>query len=57
MVVWLNEKRANQTESQTKYDKSLKLFADILFDKDKSNQFLEECKVMGIEPHAEREGE
>lgn len=41
-------------ESQTRYDEGLKLFADILFDKDKSNQFLEKCKVMGIEPHTER---
>lgn len=41
-------------KSQTRYDESLKLFADILFDKDKSNQFLEECKAMGIEPHTER---
>lgn len=40
-------------KSQTRYDESLKLFADILFDKDKSNQFLEECKAIGIEPHTE----
>ncbi len=32
------------------YDKSLRLFADILFDKEKSEQFIKECKVMGIEP-------
>lgn len=40
-------------EPQTGYDEGLKLFADILFDKDKSNQFLEECKAMGIEPQME----
>ena len=42
-----------KTEPQTEYDKGLKLFADILFDKDKSNQFLEECKAMGIEPQTD----
>ena len=47
----------NNCEPQTEYDKGLKLFADILFDKDKSNQFLEECKAIGIEPQTEREGE
>lgn len=41
-------------ESQTEYDKGLKLFADILFDKEKSEQFLKECKTMGIEPLKER---
>lgn len=43
-----------KTEPQTEYDKGLKLFVDILFDKEKSNQFLEECKAMGIEPQTER---
>lgn len=38
---------------QTDYNKGLQLFADILFDKDKSEQFLEECKAMGIEPQTE----
>ena len=42
---------------QTEYDKGLQMFADILFDKEKSEQFLKECKAMGIEPQTEREGE
>ena len=41
-------------ESQANYDKGLKLFADILFDKEKSEQFLKECEAMGIEPQTER---
>ena len=43
-------KADRKTEPQTDYDKGLQLFADILFDKDKCEQFLKECKVMGIEP-------
>ena len=43
-----------QTEPQMDYDKGLQLFADILFDKEKSEQFLKECKAMGIEPQTER---
>ena len=43
-----------KAEPQTEHDKGLKLFADILFDKDKSNQFLEECKAMGVESQTER---
>ena len=39
-----------KTRPQTDYDKGLKLFADILFDKEKSEQFLKECKAIGIEP-------
>ena len=34
----------------TEYDKGLQLLADILFDKEKSEQFLKECKAMGIKP-------
>ena len=38
-------------DEQTEYGKGLQqLFADILFDKEKSEQFLKECKAMGIEP-------
>ena len=36
------------------YNKGLQLFADILFDKEKSEQFLKECKALGIEPQTER---
>lgn len=36
------------------YDKGLQLFADILFDKKKSEQFLNECKALGIEPQTEK---
>ena len=43
-----------KTEPQTEYDKGLQLFADILFDKEKNEQFLKECKAMGIEPQTER---
>jgi hypothetical protein len=39
------------------YDKNLQLFANILFDKEMGEQFFKECKAMGIEPQAEREGE
>ena len=46
-----------KTEPQTDYDKGLQLFADILFDKKKGEQFLKECKTIGIEPQTEREGE
>ena len=42
-------------QPQTEYDKGLKLFADILFDKEKSEQFLKECKTMGIEPLKEKD--
>ena len=38
-----------KTEPQTETTKGLQLFADILFDKNKANQFLEECKAIGIE--------
>ena len=37
------------------YDKGLKLFMEVLLDKEKSEQFLKECKAMGIEPQTERE--
>ena len=40
-------------EPQTDYDKGLKLFADILFDNEKNEQFLKECKAMGIEIQTE----
>lgn len=46
-----------KTEPQMEHDKGLQLFADILFDKEKSEQFLKECKAMGIEPETEREDE
>ena len=39
-----------EDEPQTKINNGLQLFADILFNKDKANQFLEECKTIGIEP-------
>ena len=39
--------------SQMDYDKGWQLFADILFDKEKSEQFLKECKAMGIEPQTD----
>lgn len=46
-----------KTEPQRNgYDKGLQLFADILFDKEKSEQFLKECKSVGIDPQ-EREDE
>ena len=32
----------------------VQMFADILFDKEWSKQFIKECKAMGIEPQAER---
>ena len=44
-------------EPQREYDKGLQLFADILFDKKKSEQFLKECKAIGIEPEAKKEDE
>ena len=44
-------------EPQTDYDKGLQQFADILFDKEKCEQFLEDCKAMGIEPQTERSEE
>ena len=37
-------------EPQKETTNGLQLFADILFDKDKTAQFLEECKSIGIEP-------
>lgn len=37
-------------EPQKETADDLQLFVDILFDKDKTAQFLEECKAMGIEP-------
>lgn len=40
-------------EPQTDYNKSLELFAEVLFDKEKSEQFLKECKAMGIEPQTD----
>ena len=43
-------KTKREDEPQTDYGKILQLFADILFDKEKSEQFLKECKAMGIEP-------
>lgn len=48
------KKLNSEDKPQTDYDKGLKLFADILFDKKKSEQFLKECKAMGIEPQTER---
>lgn len=46
-----------KTEPQRNgYDKGWQLFADILFDKEKREQFLKECKSVGIDPQ-EREGE
>lgn len=39
------------------YDKNLQLFANILFDKKTCEQFLKECKAIGIELPTEREGE
>lgn len=42
---------------RTKYDKGLQLFANILFDKEKSKQFLKECKAIGIELQMERDSE
>lgn len=39
-----------EDEPQTETTNGLQLFADILFDKDKTAQFLEECKTIGIEP-------
>ena len=36
---------------------SLDDFIDILFDKETQEQFLKECKSMGIEPQTERSGE
>ena len=38
---------------QTDYEKGLQEFADLLFDKDKQEQFLKECKAMGIEPQTD----
>ena len=50
-------KADRKTEPQRNgYDKGLQLFADILFDKEKREQFLKECKSVGIDPQ-EREGE
>ena len=47
-------KRIEQwAEPQTDYNKSLELFAEVLFDKEKSEQFLKECKAMGIEPQTD----
>lgn len=40
----------SKTKPQTEYDKGLQLFTNILFDKEKSEQFLKECKAIGIEP-------
>jgi Mg/Co/Ni transporter MgtE len=31
------------------YEDSIKLFSDILFDKEKTKQFLEECEIIGID--------
>lgn len=42
--------KAEQTEPQKETTKGLQLFADVLFDKDKANQFLNECKTIDIEP-------
>ena len=39
-----------ENEPQKETTNGLQLFADILFDKDKANQFLNECKTMEIEP-------
>ena len=59
---WADRKTENSSEipnncedePQTDYDKGWQLFADILFDKEKNEQFLKECKAMGIEPQTER---
>lgn len=40
----------SKTGPQTETTNGLQLFADILFNKDKTAQFLEECKTIGIEP-------
>ena len=45
--------KPNNCKAQMDYDKGLQLFADILFDKEKSEQFLKECEAMGIEPQTD----
>ena len=49
-VWWMYLNAYRNDEPQTETTKGLQLFADILFDKNKANQFLEECKAIGIEP-------
>ena len=43
----------NNYTPQTGYEKGLQEFADLLFDKNKQEQFLKECKAMGIEPQTD----
>lgn len=52
----LERKADRKDEQQADYDKGLKLFAEMLFDKEKSEQFLKECKAMGIEPQTDCDG-
>ena len=47
----MDKERANTP--QTGYEKGLQEFAELLFDKNKQEQFLKECKAMGIEPQTD----